>query len=231
VVDSGPGVPPEVAQTLFEPFRRGNTVRPGLGLGLAISRSLARQMGGDLNLVPSTSGAAFRLVVDSPTCSPPPRSEVLNLSGKRILVVDDVATNRMVAAGLLRTLGAEVVGAASGAEALKLLDESTVDLVWWREIGRGFWPERIAGCGAGGGRGAQSGAERRGAGAGGRGAQRPLPQSGLPRGPFRGVPFLLKDLGCEAVDFPSHNGSRLFGEHGLSGAIRRSSSASGRPAW
>ena len=34
--------------------------------------------------------------------------------------------------------------------------------------------------------------------------------SGLPHGAFRGVPFLLKDLGCEAVDFPSHNGSRLF---------------------
>lgn len=33
---------------------------------------------------------------------------------------------------------------------------------------------------------------------------------GLPRGPFRGVPFLIKDLGAEAVDFPSHNGSRLF---------------------
>ncbi|MDT8856717.1 amidase family protein [Paracoccaceae bacterium Fryx2] len=33
---------------------------------------------------------------------------------------------------------------------------------------------------------------------------------GLPAGPFRGVPFLLKDLGCEAVDFPSHNGSRLL---------------------
>ena len=33
---------------------------------------------------------------------------------------------------------------------------------------------------------------------------------GLPRGPFRGVPFLLKDLGCEARDFPSHNGSRLL---------------------
>ena len=35
-------------------------------------------------------------------------------------------------------------------------------------------------------------------------------RAGLPRGPFRGVPFLLKDLGAEAVGFPSHSGSRLF---------------------
>ena len=34
--------------------------------------------------------------------------------------------------------------------------------------------------------------------------------AGLPEGPLRGVPFLLKDLGCESVDFPSHNGSRLL---------------------
>ncbi|MEZ5911763.1 MAG: amidase [Paracoccaceae bacterium] len=33
---------------------------------------------------------------------------------------------------------------------------------------------------------------------------------GLPDGPLKAVPFLLKDLGCEAVDFPSHNGSRLL---------------------
>ncbi len=31
-----------------------------------------------------------------------------------------------------------------------------------------------------------------------------------PSGPLAGVPFLLKDLGCEAVDFPSHNGSKLL---------------------
>lgn len=35
-------------------------------------------------------------------------------------------------------------------------------------------------------------------------------REGLPQGPFRGVPFLLKDLGCEAVEFPSHNGSALL---------------------
>jgi amidase/6-aminohexanoate-cyclic-dimer hydrolase len=42
------------------------------------------------------------------------------------------------------------------------------------------------------------------------GAARRAIADGLPRGPFRGVPFLLKDLGAEAVDFPTHNGSRLF---------------------
>lgn len=35
-------------------------------------------------------------------------------------------------------------------------------------------------------------------------------KAGLPDGPFKGVPFLLKDLGAEAKDFPAHNGSNLL---------------------
>ena len=35
-------------------------------------------------------------------------------------------------------------------------------------------------------------------------------KAGLPDGPFRGVPFLIKDLGAEAIDFPSHSGSNLL---------------------
>ena len=35
---------------------------------------------------------------------------------------------------------------------------------------------------------------------------------GLPQGPLTGVPFLLKDLGAEAVDYPSHNGSKLYAD-------------------
>lgn len=44
------------------------------------------------------------------------------------------------------------------------------------------------------------------------GVARRLIAEGLPDGPLKGVPFLLKDLGAEAVDFPSNNGSRLFAD-------------------
>lgn len=44
------------------------------------------------------------------------------------------------------------------------------------------------------------------------GVARAMIARGLPEGPFRGVPFLLKDLGAEARDFPSHNGSRLLAD-------------------
>lgn len=40
-------------------------------------------------------------------------------------------------------------------------------------------------------------------------ARRKIAQ-GLPPAPLCGVPFLLEDLGAEAVDYPSHNGSRLY---------------------
>ncbi|MEW9804778.1 amidase [Mesorhizobium sp. ZMM04-5] len=42
------------------------------------------------------------------------------------------------------------------------------------------------------------------------GVARRLIEEGLPDGPLRGVPFLLKDLGAEAIDFPTNSGSRLF---------------------
>jgi signal transduction histidine kinase len=72
VVDHGPGIAPEHARRIFAPFDRGahgpgDTI-PGVGLGLALARGLARDLGGDLQLLPhqsnrSANGARFRLTL------------------------------------------------------------------------------------------------------------------------------------------------------------------------
>jgi two-component system, OmpR family, sensor kinase len=60
VADNGPGVPPEIAPTLFERFVRGAGDRGGsFGLGLAIVDAVARSHGGTVELAPSESGARF----------------------------------------------------------------------------------------------------------------------------------------------------------------------------
>jgi two-component system sensor kinase FixL len=60
VEDSGPGVAPEIAERLFEPFM---TSKPdGMGLGLAISRSLIRAGGGELSFEKSRHGGAAFIV-------------------------------------------------------------------------------------------------------------------------------------------------------------------------
>lgn len=64
VADTGPGLPDQAKANLFKPFA-GSTRRDGTGLGLALSRDLARAMGGDLELG-STSDAGTRFVISLP---------------------------------------------------------------------------------------------------------------------------------------------------------------------
>jgi signal transduction histidine kinase len=63
VSDTGPGVAPENAEKIFEPLF--TTKARGIGLGLAVSRTLARANGGDVTLVtePLNKGATFRLTL------------------------------------------------------------------------------------------------------------------------------------------------------------------------
>lgn len=130
ISDTGPGVPEDKRETIFQAFERGRAAAPGTGLGLSISRTLARLMGGDIVLVPGPVGATFRLTArylppgpDLPDAAPP------DLAGKRVLVVDDIATNRLVAATYLRTWGAQVIEAESGAVALSILANEDIDLM------------------------------------------------------------------------------------------------------
>lgn len=132
VSDTGRGIGSEEAKRLFEPFQRGKGEQSGMGLGLAISRALARQMGGDLLLVPSQQGAHFRLLVLTGKTAAPPVAAVAPARIEtpfRVLVVDDIATNRLVAATYLGHLGLQVIEASSGAEALKVISAAPPDLV------------------------------------------------------------------------------------------------------
>ena len=67
VHDDGPGIPASDARHLFQAFRRGSTSeasQPGLGIGLTLSRALARRMGGDLRLISGNGGGAtFELTI------------------------------------------------------------------------------------------------------------------------------------------------------------------------
>lgn len=130
VADKGKGIPPALQESVFEPFFRGSAETPGVGLGLAISRAVARQMGGDLVLVPVAQGTTFRLSVPAPEAEAAPDATGLSdVRDRVILVVDDIATNRLVAAQLLAAAGARTVEAASGPEALARLAQGGIDAV------------------------------------------------------------------------------------------------------
>ena len=60
VSDSGPGVPPEILDRIFEPFFTSKEVGQGLGLGLSIAREIAEQHGGRLEF---TGGSRFLLSI------------------------------------------------------------------------------------------------------------------------------------------------------------------------
>jgi signal transduction histidine kinase len=70
VADRGPGVPRSQRERIFAPFVRLSDEisegASGTGIGLTIARELARLHGGDLELVPSETGAAFRLTLRAP---------------------------------------------------------------------------------------------------------------------------------------------------------------------
>jgi two-component system, OmpR family, sensor histidine kinase BaeS len=71
VSDSGPGIPPEEQEKIFEPFTRGSTARrfsQGMGLGLTITRDLVEAHGGTITLVSKPGdGSTFRIEIPATT--------------------------------------------------------------------------------------------------------------------------------------------------------------------
>ena len=141
VSDTGIGIPEDRLDAIFNPFEQADasTTRKfgGTGLGLAISMKLSELMGGQIR-VDSTVGAGTCFTVSlslEPGEAPVPQETLqhqpLDSLAERLraLVVDDVATNRLVMETLLAPLEVDVTCASSGQEALDILTRERFDLV------------------------------------------------------------------------------------------------------
>ncbi|MFZ5439193.1 MAG: response regulator [Myxococcota bacterium] len=137
VRDTGRGISKAELDALFVPFAqaRPSDAVSGTGLGLAISKALVEQMRGALS-VDSTPGVGSCFTVslelpwaEAPELTPAPMVLPHATHDGRVLVVDDNAVNRNVAAGLLERMGLTVDVAEGGEDALEALELQTYDLV------------------------------------------------------------------------------------------------------
>ena len=132
VRDTGVGIAMDDLPRLFQSFSQvdASTTRRygGTGLGLAICKSLAVLMGGRI-WVESKEGAGstFHFTVVAPVAERLKRDRGVGiqpvLAGKKVLVVDDNATNRYILSRQLKSLGMKFQTAASAVDALDLLNE------------------------------------------------------------------------------------------------------------
>ena len=141
VRDTGEGIPANQMERVFAPFEQvAHGTRPrrqdGTGLGLTISRELARAMGGDLRCssVPG-QGSTFEFTLPLQICSEiearpaqVPSDQAPRLTG-RVLLVDDSTVNVLVAASMLERCGLQVDQAEDGLEALERMEAVAYDLV------------------------------------------------------------------------------------------------------
>jgi signal transduction histidine kinase/ActR/RegA family two-component response regulator len=145
VIDQGIGISPEPMSNLFEAFSQADTSTTrtfgGTGLGLVISRRLARLMGGDI-AVESEPGKGSTFTFSfiaraaqqvearaTEASSLDARAQKKSISGARILLTDDNSVNRQIVRLFLQPQGAAIVEAANGKEALDRLAAEAFDLV------------------------------------------------------------------------------------------------------
>jgi signal transduction histidine kinase/CheY-like chemotaxis protein len=141
VVDTGPGLDESSLGRLFNRFEQGDASRSrrhgGTGLGLEISRNLARLMGGDIHVSSRPAeGSSFTLslplhpVVDAPVNLATP-GEDWPARGRplRVLVAEDHPVNRQYIAALLETLGHSAHFAVDGKDAVHAASTMPFDLI------------------------------------------------------------------------------------------------------
>lgn len=143
VADTGIGIAPENLEIIFEPFRQVENdlqqQNKGTGLGLALTRDLARLHGGEVT-VESAPGEGSRFTIylpDLPTGYAPPEEEKSKEErahfscggGKKILIVDDDRISAVLLQDYLQTLGCQVKYLSEGTNFLQEVQNFAPDLI------------------------------------------------------------------------------------------------------
>lgn len=151
VRDTGSGMSEEEQKMLFTPFLQGKKVgtmgEPGTGLGLTICQQIVKAMGGEIQFesrlgegtrfwftvrLKTPSQTRVGVVSETLQSESEPKTYQLFKDDKkpRVLVVEDNPTNQIVAQTMLLQLGADVVLAGNGHEAIEILSNSSFDLIF-----------------------------------------------------------------------------------------------------
>ncbi|MGC4107183.1 MAG: ATP-binding protein [Thermomicrobiales bacterium] len=141
IADTGPGLAVDELERAFEPFlrvERTSAGTSGAGLGLSLSRQLARLMGGDLTAHSAVGvGSCFRLELIYDAAAPREREDAPALvepepsesKRQRILIAEDDTLNAAMLRAVLEQLGHQVVHAVDGRRALELAKAVEFDLI------------------------------------------------------------------------------------------------------
>ncbi|MBS1212460.1 MAG: histidine kinase, partial [Proteobacteria bacterium] len=126
VRDTGIGIAQETQARLFQPFSQADSSTSrrfgGTGLGLSISKNLVELMGGEIGLQSAPGqGTCFWFTLPLEAVAHAATTPTIELSERRVLVVDDNATNRLILRHYLTHWGLVVSEADRGSDALKEL--------------------------------------------------------------------------------------------------------------
>ncbi|MFO1418702.1 MAG: response regulator [Methylotetracoccus sp.] len=124
VSDTGIGISPEQMQKLFQAFSQADASTSrnygGTGLGLVLSRTFCRMMGGDIS-VESAAGAGSTFTIDLPAAGGMVKRPAGTANGlPTVLVIDDDPNTHALMQRFLDRQGLHMAGAASGAEGLRM---------------------------------------------------------------------------------------------------------------
>jgi CheY-like chemotaxis protein len=135
VSDNGPGVPAELRQRIFDPFFTTKSSNVGTGVGLSVSRSIAREHGGELRVEDASGGGASFLLwlslesIYGKVGSADRPESAGDLRAEHVLIVDDEPEVAELLADILRTAGLSTSLAHSGREAMQWLETRSCDLI------------------------------------------------------------------------------------------------------